>query len=285
MKHLMKTVLLLTVLAGLFMTIGYALGGPGGMLMALFFSLIMNFGAYWYSDKIVLSMHRAQEIGPNHPSGVFGIVQELSREANLPMPKVYLTPQQEPNAFATGRNPQHSAIAVTQGLLAILNERELRGVLAHELGHVKNRDVLVSTIVASIASAIMYLAHMLQWVGLFGGFRSDEEGGLNPFALIGTILFAPLAAALIQMGVSRTREYLADETGAELSRDPQALASALMKISQPRGYQGYGRHEQSQPALSHLYIVNHLSKKSVMSWFSTHPPVEKRVEKLMSYRT
>lgn len=289
MKHTVKTVLLLTGLAALFMTIGYFLGGQSGMLFALIFSLVMNVGAYWYSDKIVLSMHGAKQIGPGHSSNVYEMVHGLCLKADLPMPKVYITPDQAPNAFATGRNPENSAVAVTQGILRILNERELRGVLAHELGHIKNRDILVSTIVASIASAIMYLAHMLQWVGLFGGMRGNGgERGLNPLALLFTIIVAPLVATLVQMGVSRTREYMADETGAELSDDPESLASALRKIADPRLIKQFQRQENMQdmqPAFSHLYIVNHFSKESVLSWFSTHPPVEKRVAKLMEIKT
>lgn len=288
MKHTIKTVLLLTGLAALFMMIGYFLGGRSGMRFALLISLVMNVGAYWYSDKIVLSMHGAKQIGPGHPSRVYEIVHELCAKIDLPMPKVYITPDHAPNAFATGRNPENSAVAVTQGILRILSERELRGVLAHELGHIRNRDVLVSTVVASIASAIMCLAHMFQWVGIFGSMRGNGgERGINPLALLFTIIVAPLVAALVQMGVSRTREYMADETGAELSGDPESLASALKKISDPRlikQFQSQENMQDMQPAFAHLYIVNHFSKESVLSWFSTHPPVEKRVSKLMGIK-
>lgn len=289
MTHTIKTVLLLSGLAALFMVIGYMLGGESGMLTALFFSLIMNLGAYWFSDKLVLSMHGAKPLNPGDPWGVYEMVQELSREAGIPMPKVYWIPDRAPNAFATGRNPENGAVAVTQGIVQILNARELRGVLAHELGHIKNRDILVSTIVASIASAIMYLAHMLQWAGLFAGHSRDQEGrgGMNPLALLFTIVVAPLVATLIQMAVSRTREYLADETGADVSGDPEALASALEKISDPhliRQFQQDENMPDMQPAFSHLYIVNHFSGESVLNWFSTHPPVQERIKRLRSFR-
>ena len=282
MKHTMKSVLLLVGLAGFFMMIGHWVGGSSGMFIALLFSLAMNLGAYWYSDKMVLAMHKAEQIDASHASGVYQIVEELCAKASLPMPKVYITPEKLPNAFATGRNPENAAVAVTSGLLDILDYRELRGVLAHELGHVKNRDILISTIVASIASAVMYLAHMLQWFSIFGGRQEDEEGGMNPLAMLFTIIVAPFVALLIQMGVSRSREYMADETGAEISEDPEALASALHKISQPDFQREELRNHQSesQPSMSHLYIVNHLSKESLMSLFSTHPPVEKRISNL-----
>ena len=204
------------------------------------------------------------------------------------MPKVYMIPDRAPNAFATGRDPEHAAVAVTQGIVEILNPRELRGVLAHELGHVKNRDILISTMVASIASAVMYLAHMLQWAGIMGGGRDREgRGGVNPLAMIFTIVVAPLIATLIQMAVSRTREYKADETGTEVSDDPEALASALEKISNPKLMKKFQDDEtmpDMQPAFSHLYIVNHFSGQGVMSLFSTHPPVKERVQKLRAMK-
>lgn len=289
MKYMTKTVLLLVGLAAFFMMIGHFVGGTSGMLIALFFSLAMNLGAYWYSDKMVLSMHGAQPIESGHVSGVYETVEELATKAGLPMPKVYITPEKSPNAFATGRNPEHSAVAVTQGILEVLTPQELRGVLAHELGHIKNRDILISTIVASIASAMMYLAHMLQWVNIFG-HSQDEEGqqSLNPLALIFTIVVAPFVALLVQMGISRTREYLADDAGAEISGDPDALASALRKISDPKSWQtqrGQGNQQEMQPAFSHLYIVNHFSKESLLTLFSTHPPVEKRINRLTKSKT
>lgn len=286
MNHTVKTVLLLTSLAALFMGVGYLLGGQSGMITALGFSLLMNFGAYWFSDKIVLSIHGAKPLTAGDPWGVYDMVRELSLKAGLPMPKVYLIPDRAPNAFATGRNPENAAVAVTQGILQILTPRELRGVLAHELGHIKNRDILISTIVASIASAVMYLAHMLQWAGIMGGGHSRDgegRGGINPLAMIATILLTPIVATLIQTAVSRTREYMADDTGADVSDDPEALASALEKISDPQHIRRFQTEEampDMQPAFSHLYIVNHFAGESVLNWFSTHPPVRDRVKKL-----
>ncbi len=204
------------------------------------------------------------------------------------MPKVYIVPEYAPNAFATGRNPQNGAVAVTEGLLHILNERELRGVLAHEISHIQNRDILVSTIVASIASAIMYLAHMVQWMGFMGHHRDDNErSSVNPLAMLVTIILAPLVATLVQAAISRTREFMADETGAHVAEDPEALASALQKISDPSLIKQFQKGEMMpdmQPAFSHLYIVNHFSGESVLNWFSTHPPVKERVKRLLSMR-
>ena len=202
------------------------------------------------------------------------------------MPKVYLVPENVPNAFATGRNPQNAAVAVTEGILRFLDKRELRGVLAHEISHIGNRDILVSTIVASIASAIMYLAHMLQWIGLMGHRRDEEgRGGIHPLAMLFTIILAPLVATLVQAAITRTREFMADESGAHVSEDPEALASALQKISDPKLIKQFQKDEMMpdmQPAFSHLYIVNHFSGESVLSWFSTHPPVKERVKRLLS---
>jgi len=265
MNHAFKTVLLLTSLAAFFMGIGYLAGGQTGMMTALGFSLLMNLGAYWFSDKIVLSIHGAKPLASGDQGGVYEMVQELSQKAGLPMPKVYMIPDRAPNAFATGRDPEHAAVAVTEGIVQILNPRELRGVLAHELGHVKNRDILISTMVASIASAVMYLAHMLQWAGIMGSGHSrdgESRGGVNPLAMIFTIVVAPLVATMIQMAVSRTRGYMADQAGADLSEDPEALASALEKISDPKLVQKFQKEEampDMQPAFSHLYIVNHFS--------------------------
>jgi len=288
MKNQIKTVLLLTALSVLFLLIGYSIGGRSGVMGALFMSVVMNFCAYWFSDKLVLAMHRAQPIGPGHASRVYEIVQELCQQADLPMPKVYVVPESVPNAFATGRNPQNAAVAVTEGILKMLNEKELRGVLAHELAHISNRDILVSTIVASIASAIMYLAHMLQWIGLSGGHRDGENrGGVHPLAMLFTIILAPLTATLVQASISRTREFMADESGALVSHDPEALASALQKISDPKLIRQFQRGEMMpdmQPAFSHLYIVNHFSGRSVLNWFSTHPPVKERVKRLLALK-
>lgn len=289
MKNTLITVLLLTAISALFLSIGHMLGGQAGMMTALMMSLVMNFGAYWFSDKIVLSMHKAVPVGQGHPSGVYEMVQDLCARASLPLPRVYIIPEGAPNAFATGRDPHHSAVAVTEGLLDILDPRELRGVLAHELSHIQNRDILVSTIVATMASAILYLAHMMQWVGMLGGHRDQNgRGGIHPLAMLFTILIAPLAATLVQAAVSRTREYMADESGASISQDPEALASALEKISSPQVSRFAREHSQvspdMQPAFSHMYIVNHFAGESMMNLFSTHPPTAKRVEKLLAMK-
>ncbi len=280
-----KTVALLAAIGALFLWIGNALGGQPGMITALLLSLAMNAGAYWFSDKVVLAMHGAKQLQSNDPYGISAMVSELAAKAEIPMPKVYLIEEGAPNAFATGRDPSHSAVAVTTGLLTLLNERELRGVLAHELGHIKNRDILISTIVACFASAVMYLAHMLQWFGAAAGHSREGErhGTVNPIVLLFTVLVAPVIATLVQMAVSRTREYMADESGAGIAEDPEALASALEKISNPdrvRQFQREDRVADMQPAFAHLYIVNHFSNESVLSWFSTHPPVKDRVRKL-----
>ena len=284
-----KTALLLVLLSAFFLAIGYLVGGRSGMSFAFIMSLVMNLGAYWFSDKIVLAMHKAQAIKPQDPSGVYEIVEELCRLAKLPMPKVYRIPEWTPNAFATGRNPKNAAVAVTDGILKILDKRELRGVLAHEISHIQNRDILVSTIVAAFASAIMYFAHMMQWAGMMG--RSGGRGsgrGVNPVVMLVTIILAPLVATLIQAAVSRTREYMADESGAGVSQDPEALASALEKISNPALIKGFQKDEMlpdMQPAFAHLYIVNHFSGKSVFSWFSTHPPMKERLARLRRMRS
>lgn len=284
MGNNLKTLMLMTAIGALFMFIGGLVGGRQGMMFALMMSLAMNLGAYWFSDKIVLSMHRAVPIGPGDPTGVYEMVESLANRAGLPMPKVYRIPEWAPNAFATGRDPQHSAVAVTDGLLQILSPRELRGVLAHEISHIQNRDVLVSTIVACMASAIMYLAHMLQWAGMMGGMRGrDDRPAVNPLVLLATVILAPLVATLIRAAVSRTREYMADETGAQVAEDPEALASALEKISNPQLTRAFQKGEMMpdmQPALAHMYIVNHFQAENIFNWFSTHPPVRERVARL-----
>lgn len=286
MLNQIKTVFLLTLIGALFLTVGYWVGGQNGMMMALILAVLMNVGAYWFSDKIVLSMHHAKPVGRGHPSGLYEHVQVLATRANLPVPKVYIIRDAAPNAFATGRNPQHSAVAVTTGLLDILDERELRGVLAHELAHIQNRDILISTIVAAFASAIMYLAHMLQWAGFMGGGQ-DRNRGIHPLAMLATIILAPLGATLIQTAVSRTREFIADETGAQMTRDPQALASALQRISAPGMLHRFQRDSampDMQAAFSHMYIVNHFAGESVLNLFSTHPPTKERIKRLIKLK-
>jgi len=279
MVNTVKTTLLLGLLTGLFIAIGGLLGGRGGMWVAFAFALIMNFVSYWFSDKIVLAMYGARPLGEADAPIVHRIVRGLATKARIPMPRLYLIPSPQPNAFATGRSPQHAAVAVTEGILRIMNEEELEGVLAHELSHVLNRDVLISTVAATIAGAISMLAHTAQW-GLMLGGRDDEERGANPIALIATIIFAPLAAMLIQLAVSRSREYEADASGARLTRRPLGLASALAKLQRAAKMVPM----DANPATAHLFIVNPLSGRSFTRLFSTHPPVEDRIARLERMR-
>lgn len=272
----MKTFFLMAVLTVLLVTIGGAIGGEGGMLFALFFAGIMNFVSYWWSDKIVLKMYGAQELTPSDSPALFQMTQELTMRAGLPMPKLYLIPGDQPNAFATGRDPQHSAVAVTDGIMRLLSKDELRGVIAHELAHIKNRDILVGSVAATFAGAISYLANMAQWAMIFGGRHSDDERGGNPIAAIVMMIVAPIAALLIQMAISRSREFLADETGAKMSGSPLSLANALRRL-----------HASAQripmeatPATAHMFIVNPLQGGGFANLFSTHPPMEKRIARL-----
>ncbi|MBI4010844.1 MAG: zinc metalloprotease HtpX [Candidatus Rokubacteria bacterium] len=279
MVNTVKTTLLLGLLTGLFIAIGGLLGGRGGMWVAFVFALIMNLASYWFSDKIVLAMYRAQPLGEADAPIVHRIVRNLAAQARIPMPRLYFIPSPQPNAFATGRSPQHAAVAVTEGILRIMNEAELEGVLAHELSHVLNRDVLISTVAATIAGAISMLAHAAQWGLMFGG-RDDEERGANPIALLATIIFAPLAALVIQMAVSRSREYEADASGARLTHRPLGLASALGKLQRAAEMVPM----DANPATAHLFIVNPLSGRSLMALFSTHPPIEERIARLQAMR-
>ncbi len=280
MANRIRTTLLLGALTILIVWIGRLIGGPHGMAIALAFAVILNFGAYWFSDKMVLAMYRAQPIQEQEAPELYQMVRELAASAGLPMPKVYIIPSENPNAFATGRNPQHAVVAVTHGLLRILSPQEIRGVLAHELAHVKNRDILIGTIAATLAGAIMFLADMARWAAIFGGFRGDDdEGGAGFLGTIVLAILAPIAAMLIQMAISRSREYLADETGARIARDPEGLARALEKLA-------VASHRipmvEAKPATSHLFIVNPLSGGSLMTLFSTHPPIEERIRRLRS---
>ncbi|MGB7948653.1 MAG: zinc metalloprotease HtpX [Candidatus Binatia bacterium] len=276
----LRTTILLAVLTALLVWIGDMLGGRQGAIIALLLAGGMNFFSYWYSDKIVIKMYGGQEVSPQSDPELYGMVQDLAQRAGLPMPKVYLLPQDTPNAFATGRNPEHAAVAVTDGIRRILNKRELAGVLGHELSHVKNRDILVSTIAATLAGAISYLAYMAQWAAIFGGGRRDGEGGGNIFGLLFMIIVAPLAAMLIQMAVSRSREYGADEGGAQVTGDPLALASALRKLHM--GAQNIPLHVNNATAnaTAHMFIVNPLTGRGLASLFSTHPPMEERIARL-----
>jgi heat shock protein HtpX len=272
----MKTMMLLAVLTALFLWIGQALGGQSGLVFAIFFAGIMNFGMYWFSDKIILRMYRAKEANENEAPELYSIVRTLSAKMRMPMPKVYVIPEQAPNAFATGRNPSHAAVAATVGILEMLNREELEGVLAHELGHVQNRDTLISTIAATMAGALSHLANMAMWGHMLGGRSNDDEGGHPVAGLLGVIM-APIAASLIQMAISRSREFMADESGAALTGNPLALASALKKIE---GWKQQIPMTHGTPASAHLFIINPFSGAGLANLFSTHPSTVERVKRL-----
>ncbi len=270
-----KTVGLLTVLTLLLLLAGRLIGGTGGMTIALVIAVVMNVSSYWFSDKIALAMAGAKPVTEAEAPEIYRIVRELTQKAGLPMPRVYVIAQSAPNAFATGRDPEHGVVAVTAGILDIVSERELRGVLAHELGHVRHRDTLVMAVVASLAGAISFLAQMAQWSLFFGGGRDDEERG-NPIAAIAAMILLPIAAMLVQLAISRSREYGADDEGAELSQDPLALASALRKL------QATSQRVPLpvNPSISHLFIVQPLIPGGMSGLFSTHPPIEARIARL-----
>lgn len=279
MSNSLKTVLLLGALSGLLLAIGELLGGANGLVIAFGFALVMNFVSYWFSDKIVLKMYGARPVGDDHP--VSRIVRRLATQAGLPMPRVYVIPTMSPNAFATGRNPQHAAVAVTEGSVRLLDERELEGVIAHELGHVKNRDILISSVAATIAAAIMMVARMAQFAAFFGGMgdRRDREGS-NPIALLATIIVAPLAAMLIQAAISRSREFVADATGASIAGSPYGLIDALKKLESASKQVPL----EANPATSHMFIVKPFSGSWILNKFSTHPPTAERIQALMQLR-
>jgi len=275
-----KTMLLMAALTALVVFIGYALGGQTGLVLALLVAGAMNFASYWWSDKIVLRMYGAQEISERDAPELFRLVSDLTSRADMPMPKVYIIPEDTPNAFATGRNPQHAAVAVTEGLLRMLDRRELAGVLAHELAHVKNRDTLVMTVAASIGGALSMLANMAMWSSLFGSSSDDDEEGSGLMGGLLGIIVAPIAASLIQMAISRSREFLADEAGAQMTGDPLALANALRKIES--WSQQLPMHS-GNPAMAHLFIINPfggMSASGLLRLFSTHPSTEDRVSRL-----
>jgi heat shock protein HtpX len=287
MINTLKTTLLLSLLTILLVFMGAAVGGKGGMIFAFFVAIAMNFGSYWFSDKIVLRMYNAKEVSEHDYPAFYGIVRRLAIQAGLPMPKVYIIPDDSPNAFATGRNPDHAAVAATEGILRILSTDELEGVMAHELAHVKNRDILISTIAATFAGAISMIGNMLQWGAMFGAGRSDDENSNGAGGLIGSLamaIIAPIAAMLIQMAVSRSREYLADESGAEICGKPLALAGALRKL---HNFSKAIPMQEVRPATAHMFIVNPLTGGGLMSLFSTHPPMEERIARLeaLSIRT
>lgn len=276
MGNQFRTTILLALLTAFLLFIGQMLGGRQGMLIALILAAGMNFFSYWYSDKIVLRMYNAREVTADSAPEIFGIVRNLVQRAGLPMPKVYLIPNNSPNAFATGRNPEHAVVAVTEGLMRIMDRDEITGVLAHELAHVKNRDILIGSIAATMAGAIMMLASMARWSAILGVGRDDDEGGGGIIGLIAMSIIAPMAAMLVQMAVSRSREYLADATGAGFVGSSQGLARALEKLG------SYKRDVplNANPATAHMFIVNPLSGRRLQSLFSTHPPIEERVARL-----
>jgi heat shock protein HtpX len=279
MSNIFKTTLLLTVMTLLLMLAGRAFGGQNGMLIALAVAAVMNFVSYFFSDKIALATYRAQPVSREDLPRVYNIVERLAQKEGLPTPKVYVIPTDSPNAFATGRNPNHASVAVTQGILGLLNDDELEGVIAHELGHVRNRDILISSIAATLAGAITWLASIAKWGMIFGGMRGerDDRGGGSGIAAIAMIFLAPFAAMLIQLAVSRSREYGADETGAHWTGNPYALASALAKIDV------YSKQRPliASPSTAHLFIIQpFLGGMSFASLFSTHPPTAKRIERL-----
>lgn len=267
-----KTAILLGLLTALFLFVG-SFFGQSGLIIALIFAVLINFGSYWFSDKIVLKMYRAKPAPKD--SSLYGIVEELSKKANLPMPKVYIIPSPQPNAFATGRNPKNSAVAATQSIIQLLTKDELKGVIAHELAHIKNRDTLIATIAATIAGVISYLATMAQWAAIFGGFRDQDSSSLIRLMLLA--ILTPLIATIIQLAISRSREFIADSTGAKIAGDSEGLASALEKLEQSHDPMRLGNE-----ATASLFIINPLKGKRMMSWFSTHPQTGERVKKLRS---
>ncbi|HNV85505.1 MAG TPA: zinc metalloprotease HtpX [Candidatus Omnitrophota bacterium] len=278
----LKTFAFLAALTLLFVWIGGLLGGQNGMTVAFLFACAVNFGSYWFSDKIVLAMYRAQPVSSADAPELYSIVSRLTQKAGLPTPKIYLIPSEAPNAFATGRNPENAAVAVTRGILEILDENELAGVLAHELAHVKHRDILIATVAATVAGAISMLADMARWALLFGGGRSNrgKEGGANPLATLLALFLVPIAAFLIQLAISRSREFAADEGGAQIEGNPEDLASALEKLERYKTR----KLPNATPATAHLFIVNPLPGDFFAKLFSTHPPTRERIERLLAMR-
>lgn len=269
-----KTVFLMTAMMGLFLLAGYVLGGNSGMTIAFVFALVMNFGSYWFSDKIVLKMYRAQEVTREQAPKFYNMVEQLAQNANLPMPKVYIINDPTPNAFATGRNPKNAAVAATTGILQSLNNDEMAGVMAHELAHVKNRDILVSTIAATLVGSITFIAHMAGWAMMFGRGNDRDGAGLGGLVLL---ILSPIIAMLLQMAISRSREFMADSGGAKISGNPMGLATALEKIS--RGNQIKPVNHAS-PSSAHMFIINPLTGGGMAKLFSTHPPTEERIKRL-----
>jgi heat shock protein HtpX len=277
MGNLLKTAVLLAALTSLVVLIGGAIGGQQGMVIAFILAIAMNFGSYWFSDRIVLAMYGAQPIDEAQAPDLYRVVRRLTSKAGIPMPRVYLIPSDTPNAFATGRSPEHAAVAVTEGIMRMLDDDELEGVLAHELSHVKNRDTLIMTVAATLAGVITYLAHMAQWTAIFGGGRrDDDEGGGGALGTLLMAILAPIAAMLIQLAISRAREFQADASGAQLSGRPWGLAKALEKLDMASKVAPM----QATPATAHLFIVNPLRGEGLLTLFSTHPPIPERIARL-----
>jgi heat shock protein HtpX len=275
MPNALKTALLLGAMSALFLFLGESLGGAQGLMMGFVFAAATNFASYWFSDKIVLRMYRAKQVGPEHR--LYQVVASLAQRASLPMPKVYIIPDPSPNAFATGRNPEHAAVAATEGILRVLSEDELEGVIAHELAHVKHRDILISSVAATMAAAIMMVSRFAMF---FGGGRSDDREGQNPVALLATIILAPLAAMLIQAAISRSREFDADAGGARIAGNPIGLVNALRKIETA----SRAVPMDANPATAHMFIIKPFSAGGMLALFSTHPPTEQRVQALLQLR-
>jgi heat shock protein HtpX len=275
MANGMKTALLLGLMSGLVLLIGDALGGANGLVMAFGFAVLMNFASYWFSDKIVLRMYRAQPVGPDHL--LYRVTERLAQRAGLPMPKVYVIPDMSPNAFATGRNPAHAAVAATEGILRVLDENQLEGVIAHELSHVKHRDILISSVAATMGAAIMMIARMAQFAAFFGGGSRDDDNRGNPIGLLLTMILAPLAAMMIQAAISRSREFAADAGAAELVGSPYGLVDALKKIEAVAARVPM----DANPATAHMFIIKPFSASGMLSLFSTHPPTDARIRALL----
>ncbi len=275
MGNAIKTALLLGLLSGVLLAIGQWFGGSNGLVIAFVIAVVMNFGSYWWSDKVVLRMYRAKEVGPDHK--LYRITARLVQRAELPMPKVYVIPDGSPNAFATGRNRTHAAVAATEGLLRVLADTEVEGVMAHELAHIKHRDILISSVAATIAATIMMIANMAQWAAIFGGFGGRDDRGSNPLALLATIIVAPLAAGLIQAAISRSREFAADRGAAQIVGSPYGLVNALKKIESAAKRVPL----DANPATAHMFIMKPFGGRGMMSLFSTHPPTEQRIRALL----
>ena len=281
MSNMLKTTVLLALLTGLILWIGEYLGGSQGLMVAFVFAVVMNFGSYWFSDKLVLAMYGARPVDMNEAPDLYRIVQNLATRAHMPMPKLYVIPSEAANAFATGRNPEHAAVAVTEGIMRLMSWEELEGVLAHEISHVRNRDILISSIAATLAGAIMMLANMMRWAAIFGGVsRNEREEGGGILGLLAMTILAPLAATLIQLAISRSREYQADASGAELLHNGEPLARALEKLESAAARVPL----QASPQTAHLFIVNPLTGRSFANLFSTHPPLEERIRRLREMR-